>query len=77
MKHEGRLHLSVEAFGDRSEGKSSGTVSWSTRDRLSGGNSAYDLVSIMPCFSIGYRYPVKVRGLAYSLLDTSSAIWGI
>ncbi|KAG5599762.1 hypothetical protein H5410_031132 [Solanum commersonii] len=41
------------------------------------GNSAYDLVPIMPCFSIGYKYPVKVRGLAYSLLDTSSAIWGI
>ncbi|KAH0757160.1 hypothetical protein KY290_020653 [Solanum tuberosum] len=28
--------VSEEAFGDRSEGKRSGTVSWSTRDRLSG-----------------------------------------
>ncbi|KAG5614348.1 hypothetical protein H5410_014172 [Solanum commersonii] len=28
--------IPVEAFGDRSEGKSSRTVSWSTRDRLSG-----------------------------------------
>ncbi|KAG5579547.1 hypothetical protein H5410_050174, partial [Solanum commersonii] len=31
-----RLRLSGEAFGDRSERKRSGTVSWSTRDRLSG-----------------------------------------
>ncbi|KAG5630213.1 hypothetical protein H5410_001930 [Solanum commersonii] len=28
--------VSVKAFGDRSEGKSSGTVSWSTCDRLAG-----------------------------------------
>ncbi|KAG5581964.1 hypothetical protein H5410_052591 [Solanum commersonii] len=28
--------LGGEAFGDRSERKRSGTVSWSTRDRLSG-----------------------------------------
>ncbi|KAG5609770.1 hypothetical protein H5410_021051, partial [Solanum commersonii] len=31
-----RLRLSGEAFGDRSERKRFGTVSWSTRDRLSG-----------------------------------------
>ncbi|KAG5630443.1 hypothetical protein H5410_002160, partial [Solanum commersonii] len=31
-----RFHISGEAFGDRSERKRFGTVSWSTRDRLSG-----------------------------------------
>ncbi|KAG5586461.1 hypothetical protein H5410_046895 [Solanum commersonii] len=31
-----RFHICGEAFGDRSEGKRSGTVSWSTRGRLSG-----------------------------------------
>ncbi|KAG5572148.1 hypothetical protein H5410_061914 [Solanum commersonii] len=28
-------------------------------------------------WTVSSLYPVKVRGLAYSLLDTSSAIWGI
>ncbi|KAG5570934.1 hypothetical protein H5410_060700 [Solanum commersonii] len=30
-----RFHICGEAFGDRSEGQRSGTVSWSTRGRLS------------------------------------------
>ncbi|KAG5581098.1 hypothetical protein H5410_051725 [Solanum commersonii] len=32
----GEASFEWEAFGDRSEGKRFGTVSWSTRDRLSG-----------------------------------------
>ncbi|KAG5606195.1 hypothetical protein H5410_027687 [Solanum commersonii] len=71
-----RFHIGGEAFGDRSEGKRSGTVSWSTRGWLSGhhdrGSPCGPFTSSLPSLANLFEAKGRPRDLPRSVVKTKS-----